>query len=112
PRAEQDPDADADELALAGGAVLGPDLRRVAVNVADERFLPVVDHLHRPVRVQREQRTVDLHREVLAPSKGASDAGEVDAYLLRGKAEAWCDLVAVDMEPLRGDVDVDAARAV
>ena len=36
---EQDPRADVDELAVAGRAVLHPDLRRVPVDVADERLL-------------------------------------------------------------------------
>ena len=109
---EQDPHAHADELPVAVGAVLGPDLRRVPVHVADERLLAVVDHLHGPARVQREQRAVDLHREVLAPAERAADAGEVDAHALGLEAEARRDLVAVDVQPLRRDVDVDAALAV
>jgi hypothetical protein len=36
----------------------------------------------------------------------------VDADLGRRQAEAWCDLVAVDMEPLRRHVDVHPALAV
>ena len=55
---------------------------------------------------------MDLHREVLAPAERAADAGEVDPHLLRLEAEAGRDLVAVDVEPLRRDVDVDAALAV
>ncbi len=57
-------------------------------------------------------RGVDLHREVLAAAEGAADAGEVDPHLLGREAEARRDLVAVDVEPLRRDVDVDAALAV
>ena len=57
-------------------------------------------------------RAVDLHREVLAAAEGAADAGEVDPHLLRRQAEARRDLVAVDVQPLRRDVDVDAALAV
>ena len=102
----------ADEPAVARRAVLGPDPRRVPVHVADERLLAVVDHLHGPVRVQREQRGVDLHREVLAAAERAAHAGEVDPHLLRLEPEAGRDLVAVDVQPLRGDVDVDAALAV
>ena len=63
-------------------------------------------------RVQREQRAVHLHREVLAAAERAADAGQVDAHLLGRQAEAGRDLVAVDVQPLRGDVDVDAALAV
>ena len=62
--------------------------------------------------MEREQRAVDLHREVLAPAEGAADAAEVDAHLLLLEAEARRDLVAVDVQPLRRDVDVDAALAV
>ena len=93
-------------------AVLHPDPRRVAVDVADERLLAVVDELHRPVRVQGEHRAVDLHREVLAPAERPADAGQVDAHPVRRQAEARRHLVAVDVEPLRGHVDVDAALAV
>ena len=109
---EQDPRADVDELAVAGRAVLHPDLGRVPVDVADERLLARVDDLHRPVGVQREHRAVDLHREVLAPAEGAADPGEVDPHLLLLEPEAGRDLVAVDVQPLRRHVDVDAALAV
>ena len=55
---------------------------------------------------------MDLHREILAAAERAADAGEVDAHLLRLEPEARRDLVAVDVEPLGRDVDVDAALAV
>ena len=63
-------------------------------------------------RVQRQQRAVDLHREILAAAERAADAGQVDAHLLGREPEAGRDLVAVDVQPLRGHVDVDAALAV
>ena len=103
---------DVDEPAVARRAVLGPDPRRVPVHVAGERLLAVVDDLHGPVRVQREQRAVDLHRHVLAAAERAADAGEVDAHLLERQAEAGRDLRAVDVQPLGRDVDVDPALAV
>ena len=109
---DQDPHPHGDELARPRRAVLGPDPRRVPVDVADERLLAVVDHLHRAARAQREHRRVDLHREVLAAAERAADAGEVDPHLLGREAEAGRDLVAVDVQPLRRDVDVDAALAV
>ena len=55
---------------------------------------------------------MDLHREVLAPPESPADAAEVDPHLLRLEAEAGSDLVAVDVQPLRRDVDVDAALGV
>ena len=109
---EQDPHADVDELPLLRRAVLGPDPRRVAMDVADERLLAAVDHLHGPPRVEREHRRVHLDREVLATAERAADAGEVDPHLLRLEREAGRDLVAVDVQPLGRDVDVDAALAV
>ena len=84
----------------------------MAVDVADERLLAAVDDLHRPARAQREHRAVDLHREVLAPAEGAADAAQVDPHRSGGSAEARRHLVAVDVQPLRRDVDVDAALAV
>ena len=86
--------------------------RRMPVHVAGERLLPVVDHLHRTARVQREQRRVDLDGEVLAPSECAADSCEVDAHLLLRQREAGRDLLAVHVQPLRRDVDVDATFAV
>jgi len=62
--------------------------------------------------VQREQCAVHLHREVLPSAERAADPGEVDPYLLLLEPEAGRDLVAVDVEPLRRDVDVDPALAV
>ena len=53
-----------------------------------------------------------LHREVLAPAERAADSREVHAHLLRLEREARRNLVAVDVRPLRRDVDVDAALAV
>ena len=109
---EQDLHAHVDEPPLARRAMLAPDARRMPVHVAGERLLAVVDDLHGAVRVQREQRAVHLHREVLAAAERAADAAEVDPHLLQRQAEARCDLRAVDVQPLRRDVDVDAAFAV
>ena len=84
----------------------------MTVDVAEEGLLPVVDDLHRPLRVQREHGAVDLHGEILPPAERAADTREVDAHHVRRQVEAGRDLVAVDVQPLRGDVDVDAALAV
>ena len=82
------------------------------MDVPDEGLLAVVDHLHGPARPQRQQRGVDLYREVLAPAESAADTGEVDPHLLGLEIEARRDLVAIDVKPLRRDVDVDSALAV
>ena len=55
---------------------------------------------------------MDLHREILAAAERAADPGEVDPHHLRRQPEAGRDLVAVDVQPLGRDVDVDAALAV
>ena len=82
------------------------------MHVAEERLVARVDHLHRAACAQREHGAVDLHREVLAAAEGPTHAGEVDANLLGLEAEARRDLVPVDVEPLRRDVDVDAPLPV
>ena len=79
------------------------------VDVPEERLLAPVDHLHRPAGVQREQARVGLHRDVLAPAERAADAGEREAHLLHRQVQAGRDLVAVDVQPLRRDPQVDAA---
>ncbi len=84
----------------------------MAVDVADERLLTVVDDLHGTVRVQSEQCAVDLHREVLAAAERAADTREVNTHLLGLQVQARRDLVAIDVQPLRCDVDVDAALAI
>ena len=53
-----------------------------------------------------------LDGEILAPAERAAHTREMDPHLLGLEAEARGDLVAVDMRPLRRDVDVDAALPV
>ena len=55
---------------------------------------------------------MDLHGQILAAAEGAADTREVNAHLFLCEAETRCDLLAVDVQPLRRDVDVDAALAV
>ena len=109
---EHDPRADEDELAVTGRAVLVLHARGVAVDVPEERLLAAVHELHGPVRVQGEQAGVDLHREILARTERPSDARERDPHALGRQVEARRELVAVDVQPLGRDVEVDAALAV
>ena len=97
------------ELAVRGGAVLVVELRRVAVDVAEEGLEPVVDDLDRLAGAQRQQAGVDLHRQVLAAAERAADAGERHPHLVLGQAEDGGDLAQVGVQPLGGDVEVDAA---
>ena len=55
---------------------------------------------------------MDLHREVFAAAEGSADTAQMDPHLLGLQAETGCNLVTVDVQPLRCDVDVDAALAV
>ena len=55
---------------------------------------------------------MDLHRQVLAAAERAADARQRQPDLLRRQAEALGELVAVDVQPLGRDVEVDAALAV
>jgi hypothetical protein len=55
---------------------------------------------------------VDLHRDVLAPAERAPDTGQRQAHLLGRQVERRGDLLAVDVQPLGGDVEVDAALVV
>ena len=80
--------------------------------MADERLLTVVDDLHGTVRVQREQRAVHLHRQILAAAERTTDAGEMDAHLRELEVEAGRDLRAVDVQPLGRHIDVDTALPV
>jgi hypothetical protein len=109
---QDDPRTHEDEPPLARRPVLILHPARVAMHVADERLLAAVDHLHGAAGAQCEQAGVDLHRDVLAAPEGAAHAAERQSHLLRRQAEASGHLVAVDVQPLGGDVQHDPARAV
>ncbi len=109
PAVEHDPGLDVDQLPLAGGAVLVRHPGRVAVDVPEERLLPAVQHLHGPAGVQGQHADVDLQRDVLAGSEGSADAREREPHLVLGQVEAGRHLLAVDVQPLGRDVQVDAA---
>ena len=76
-----------DEPPLARGAVLGPDLRRVPVDVAGERLLAVVDHLHGPAGVEREHARAWIWIERSSrPPKAPPTPARWIAHLLRARA--------------------------
>ena len=58
--------------------------------------------------MQGQHGGVDLHRQVFPGTEGAAHPGQADPHLVSRQAQARRDLAAVDMEPLRGDVDIDA----
>jgi hypothetical protein len=59
--------------------------------------------------VQRQHARVHLHRQVLAPAERAADAGHREPHLLQRQPERACRLLLVDVQPLGGEVEVDAA---
>ena len=79
------------------------------MDVTVEGLLAPVAELHRSAGAQRQHAGVDLHVDVLTGAEGPSHAGEVQPDLVLGQAEARRDLLPVDVEPLRGHVEVHAA---
>src|ERR671910_318870 len=112
PAVEQHLGLDLDQVAGPGGVVPEVQAGGVAVHVAEERLVAQVAHLHGVPGVQRQQAGVDLHAHVLAPAKGAADAAEVQPHLVVRQAQARGDLVAVLVQPLGRDPQVDTALAV
>jgi hypothetical protein len=100
---------DPHEAAVAVGVVPVPHAGRVPVHVAVERLLAGVHHLHGPPGVERQQAEVDVEAQVLAGAERPAHAGEGEPHPLGLEAEAGSDLVAVDVQPLGGDEEVDAA---
>ena len=93
-------------------AVLRPDPRGVPVDVAGERLLAVVDDLHRPVGVSASIAAWICIERSSRPPNAPPTPARWTRTCSGESAEARRDLVAVDVEPLRRDVDVDAALAV
>ncbi len=85
---------------------------RMPVDVTDERLRARVGHLNRQSRPQRQHASVCLHREVLACAERAPDAGHRQPDVCRRQPKAIRELVAVDVQPLGGDVEVDAAVTI
>lgn len=79
------------------------------VDVSEEGLEPVVDDLDGLAGAERQQAGVDLHRDVLAAAEGPADAGERHTDLVLGQAEDGGDLAEVRVQPLGGDVQLDAA---
>ena len=107
---EDDSRLDTHEMASRVGRVPVPHAGRMPMHMAVERLLARVDDLDGAPGGESEQAQLHLHAQVLAGSEGAADAGEVDTHLVVGEVEAGGDLILVDVQPLRGDVQVDACR--
>jgi hypothetical protein len=81
----------------------------MAMHVTKERLFSAVHHLDRPSGVQRQQAHVHLQAHVLATAERATHAREREPHFVVGQAEARGDLITIDMQPLRRDVQLDPA---
>ena len=79
------------------------------MDVPEEGFFARIDHLHRAPGAQRQETDLHLHAEVFTGPEGTPHAGEVQPHLFGWQCEACRDLGLVDVQPLGGDVQVDAA---
>ncbi len=77
--------------------------------MAEEGLVPGVDDLDRLAGALGQQAGVDLHREVLAAAERPADTRQGEPDLLLRQPEHRRDLLAVHVQPLGGDVEVDAA---
>ncbi len=84
----------------------------MAVDVADERLDPVVDHLDGPAGSQSEHAGVDVKAHVLARPEGAAHADRVTTDLVRGEPQTRVDLLVVDVRPLADRPQIDTALTV
>ena len=109
---EHEPGLDLDQPTVGGGVVSHPDLRRVAVDVAEEALRPAVGHAHGPPQPQGQQARVDLQADVLPRSERPADAAQHEPHPVVGEPEAGGDLLAVLVQPLGGDVQLDAETVV
>ena len=100
---------DVDELAVPVGAVLVAQDRRVPVDMADERLVAAIRHLHRTPGGESQHAGVDVHRQVFPAAERATDTGDRHPHLAFRQGQTGCDLGAVDVQPLGGDLQVDAA---
>ena len=79
------------------------------MHVAVERLLAAVDHLDRTIGAQRQQAGMGLHRDILAAAERPTDARKLKAHLRRRQIQRSRNLTLVRMQPLSGDVEIDAA---
>ena len=100
---------DLHEVAVGGGVVAVAHPGRMAVHVAEERLLAVVEHLHGALGVQRQQAQVDLQGDVLAGAERPAHAGEGEVNVGGCQAQGVGDLALVVVQPLGGDEQLHAA---
>jgi len=101
-----------DHLAVARGPPLRPDHRRMALVMAQDRFLAAPDDLHRAPQFHRRQPQHNLDRHILTPAERAANGRIDDPHLLLGQTQRVRDLLAVFVHPLPGHQDGHPAAVV
>ena len=83
----------------------------MTVHVPEEALVSAVLHLHGTRRAQREQAAVHLKADVLPSAECSPDTAQRETHLLLWKPEARGDLLAVLVQPLRRDEQLDTRAA-
>ena len=112
PAVEHEAGLQLDDLTGRRGLVAHPDLGRVTVDVAEEALGAAVGHAHGTAEAQRQQARVHLQADVLPRAERPADAAEHEPDSVLRESEAGGDLLAVLVQPLRGDVQLDAPTVV
>ena len=62
--------------------------------------------------MKRQQASMRVHGEVFTSAECTAHSGQCQPYLLRRQTQDRADLPLINMEPLRSDIEVDAALAI
>jgi hypothetical protein len=103
PAIEDHSSFDPEDLSGLGGMVTHPDLRRMAMDVAEEGLFASVLHLHGTSNGECEQAAVHLKTDVFSRAERSADTSQGEEDVVLCETEAVCDLLAILVEPLRGD---------
>ena len=109
---EEQPGFDAHQGAVSAGVVAIPHAGRVTVNVAVKTLGSGVGHLDRTAGVEGQQAEVDMQAYVLPSAEGSPDPGQGKSHCFGLEAQAGRHLVAVGVQPLGRDVQVDPTSIV
>ena len=112
PTVEHDPRFDSHDSPGAIGVMAHPDGGRMSVYVSVEALFAVVGDANRSSGSQGEQTRVHLQADVFASTEGAADSAEHESDLVLGHSQTGGDLLSILVQPLSGDVQLDATAIV
>ncbi len=101
-----------DQLPFPAGAPFTVEPHWMTLTMSSDRFLAAPDDLNRTSQTEGGQCQDNLHRHILAPTKGATDGRVDDANLLRGYIQCVRDLLLVLPRPLSGHHHCDPTLVV